>query len=574
MKLKRIQLWLVLSLCAAAAPAAFAQNEEILQFDSKVAVLTNGSMLVRETIRVRAQGAQIRHGIYREFPQLYRGRWGLRTQTGFDVLSVKRDGRLEPYHSQRQQNGTRVYFGSASVELPPGVYTYELVYRTDRQLGFFKSHDELYWNVTGNGWIFPIDEVTASVALPEGAEPANLEAYTGRQGTRGNDCTVGVADGSARFQTARALGPTEGLTIVVCWPKGFVTPPTAWDNLASLIRANKSLALAVACLLVTLVYYILAWVGVGRDPKPGTIIPLYDAPRGFSPAAVRYLARMGFDNRTVTAAILNLAVKGKLTIHEYQDKVYTLFRTDAPIAGLAHEEIGLLCKLFEGGPRLALLQVNHQTLQEATKELEDRLAAAEEKIYFVRNLLYWVPGLLLGLASLGFLLVEAANAGPSAPVPWIIGVAGAGLFIVALFYYLLKAPTARGRQILDRIDGFKLYLSVAEKDRLNLENPPERTPELFERFLPYALALGVEQKWSEQFAAVLAAAGQGGAEYCPGWYNGRSWTGTNVGSLTGSMSSSLSNAIASASTSPGSSSGSGGGGSSGGGGGGGGGGGW
>ncbi len=568
------QIWLVLLACAMGPDTALAQGEEILQFDSRIVVRTNGSMQVTETIRVRSQAAQIRHGIYRDFPQLYPGRWGLRTQTGFDVLSVRRDGRPEPYRTQNRANGTRVYFGSASVDLPPGIYTYELVYETDNQLGFFKEHDELYWNVTGNGWMFPIQNATATITLPEGAEPGNLEAYTGPQGAKGKEYTSKVIDGRPRFQTTRVLGPGEGLTIVVTWPKGFVRPASAPGSLAIMIRANKSLALAVAGWLLALIYYVVVWAVVGKDPKPGTIIPLYDAPRGFSPAAVRYLARMGFDNRTLTAAILNLAVKGKLTIHEYQDKAYTLFRTDAAIDGLAYEEIGLLCKLFEDGSRLALLQVNYQTLQDATKTLKERLSEAEEKIYFLRNLLYWVPGLLLVLASLATLFIAAANDGPSAPVPWIIGVAASGLSLVVLFYYLLKAPTSKGRRILDQIEGFRLYLSVAEKDRLNLENPPDRTPELFERFLPYSLALGVEQKWSEQFAAVLAAAGQGGTAYSPSWYSGRSWTGTDVGSLTCSMSNSLSSAIASASTTPGSSSGSGGGGSSGGGGGGGGGGGW
>jgi uncharacterized membrane protein len=150
-----------------------------------------------------------------------------------------------------------------------------------------------------------------------------------------------------------------------------------------------------------------------------------------------------------------------------------------------------------------------------------------------------------------------------------------------LFIFLLKAPTVAGREILDQIEGFKMYLGVAEKDRLNLENPPERTPQLFEMFLPYALALGVEQKWSEQFAGVLAAAGAvpGQNNYSPAWYSGDSWSHVGAASFAGALGGSLAGAISSASTAPGSGSGGdggggGGGGSSGGGGGGGGGGGW
>jgi uncharacterized membrane protein len=147
-----------------------------------------------------------------------------------------------------------------------------------------------------------------------------------------------------------------------------------------------------------------------------------------------------------------------------------------------------------------------------------------------------------------------------------------------LFYHLLKAPTRLGRRVMDEIDGFAEYLSVAEKDRMNLLNPPERTPELFERFLPYALALGVEQAWGEQFSDVLAAASvaetRSHSSYRPHWYSGSTFNAGNFGNFASSLGSGFSGAISSASTAPGSSSGSGGGGSSGGGGGGGGGGGW
>ena len=143
------------------------------------------------------------------------------------------------------------------------------------------------------------------------------------------------------------------------------------------------------------------------------------------------------------------------------------------------------------------------------------------------------------------------------------------ILIDVLFYHLLKAPTLTGRKLMDQIDGFKLFLSVAEKDRLNFLNPPDRTPELFERFLPYALALDVEQEWSEQFASVLAEAANGG-NYRPAWYSGHNWQSWNTAGFASNFGSSLPGAISSASTAPGSSSGSGGGGSSGGGGGGGG----
>jgi len=146
----------------------------------------------------------------------------------------------------------------------------------------------------------------------------------------------------------------------------------------------------------------------------------------------------------------------------------------------------------------------------------------------------------------------------------------------ALFYYLLKAPTAQGRKFMDQMEGFKMFLSVSEKDRMNMLNPPEKTPELFEKYLPFALALDVENKWAEQFSDVFERLAQQGAEYHPMWYSGGSWNRFQTGRFANSLGSSFSGAIASSAVAPGSSSGFGGGGGgfSGGGGGGGGGGGW
>jgi uncharacterized membrane protein len=146
------------------------------------------------------------------------------------------------------------------------------------------------------------------------------------------------------------------------------------------------------------------------------------------------------------------------------------------------------------------------------------------------------------------------------------------------FFFLLKRPTLAGRSLMDEIEGFRMYLSVAEEERLKLSHPPDKTPELFEKYLPYALALDVENEWNDQFATILAAAstapGEAGIGYRPRWYRGTAWRPGHGGAFSRGLGASLGTAVASSVTAPGSSSGSGGGGFSGGGGGGGGGGGW
>jgi uncharacterized membrane protein YgcG len=569
-------LWLALPVRAGALP------ESIQYFSSQITVLTNGALVVTERIVVQAGRDRIQHGIYRDFPQLYRGLLGLNVRTGFAVLEARRDGVPEPYLTANRDNGVRVYLGSPSVMLSPGVYTYELTYKTDRQLGFFGDHDELYWNVTGNGWVFPIEAAVATVILPAGAPVKQMTAYTGAQGARGTDFTERLENGNAHFETTRTLNPSEGLSLVVSWPKGFVAAPSALAKWVYLIEDNRAVVIGLAGVLAAFIYFFIAWLAVGRDPKPGTIIPLYGPPAGFSPAAVRYLAKMGFDDRAFAAAIMNLAVKGKLKINEDEDKSYVLLAQDRSPDGLALEEQKLLGNLFSGGERILSLQnENYETINQAKADLTSDLSDMEEENYFHSNILYWVPGALLTLGA-GLWAGVSAH-GPALPLAtmiWLGALALAAIVLNVAFHYLLKAPTQAGRQYLDQIEGFRMYLSVAEKDRLNLENPPERTPALFEKFLPYALALGVEQKWSEQFAAVLAAAGVGGTAYAPGWYSGNAWSHCGSHSFASAFGNSLAGAISSASVAPGSSSGfgggggGGGGGGSGGGGGGGGGGGW
>ena len=148
----------------AGMPAA--AKERILSYDSTIDVSEDGSMTVREAIRVVAEGDRIRRGIYREFPTTYKDRFGNRVVVDFRVTEVTRDGQPESWHREKRANGVRIYAGRSDTLLDPGEYTYTFTYRTDRQIGFFENHDELYWNVTGNGWDFSIDSASATVTLP------------------------------------------------------------------------------------------------------------------------------------------------------------------------------------------------------------------------------------------------------------------------------------------------------------------------------------------------------------------------------------------------------------------------
>ena len=609
-------------LVACVLPAIAA--EEIRSFSSRIEVLPDSDLIVTETICVMPEGSQIKRGIYRDFPTRYPGTWGLKSSVPFQLLEVLRDGRQEPWHTENRSNGLRIYLGSADVFLPHEQTTYTIKYRTGRQLGFFEGFDELYWNVTGNGWSFPILSASACVDLPPGASPRSIEAYTGPQGSKAQDFEITGKPGcDVSIKTTRPLNPGEGLTIVVTWPKGFVKAPPPGEELHAAVTANRGIVVGTIGLLAGFGYFLVSWILVGRDPKRGVIIPLFAPPEGFTPQEVRYLDGLGTcDNTSLSAAILHLAVQRALTIKELSKRVYDLVKNNDAVV---HDEAAerLLNALFGGGSSLALLQANHARLGAARTVMAKDLAIQAGRL-FSRNTLVWVIGLLATLIPLAislrdaqskegsfFLLIwltiwslgcgalsmtafkawKSSNKLPAIALtffsipfligwffgmwmllqlasPWVCGLYAGGIALCVVFQHLLKRPTPEGQKIRDQILGFKKYLSVAEAERLGLENPPERTPELFEKFLPYALALGVEQAWSEQFADILSA-----ASISPD-------SGSNTTNLVlplaaaSAFTDSFNSAISSASTAPGSSSGSGGGGSSGGGGGGGGGGGW
>ncbi len=571
--MKRLLQKLSLALLLAAVCGATAQaDERILRYHSDITVNADGTMDVIETIRVRAEGARIRRGIYRDFPTDYRDRFGNKVRVGFELQQVRRDGRAEPHHTERRSNGIRIYAGSRDVFLRSGEYEYAFHYRVSRMLGFFDDHDELYWNVTGNGWDFIIDRASASVTLPDSvaSDDITIEGYTGAFGSAGQDYVASVdGQGRAQIRTTGPLPRRNGLTLVASWPKGHVAEPTFTQNAAFLLSQNLGLLIAMVATLGALLYLFLAWRKVGVDPPAGVIFPHYEPPEGFSPASIRYVARMGYDKRAFTAAVLNLAVKGFLTIRKSGGD-YTLQRTDKPAdEDMAPGEAALLSQLFRFRTSMLLDNENHSQIGAAVSAHRKTLRGYHHKRYFLTNGAFLLPAVLILFGAL--VLVVNLNE-LTVGVGIVLGI---GALSVPLFLYLLKAPTPPGRKLLDKVEGFKMYLEVAEKEDLNLRNPPEKTPQLFEAYLPYALALGVEQPWADQFADVFRRLrDERGEDYAPAWYSGHGWDSSNPVRFAGEVGDSLNSAISSAATPPGSSSGGGGGGFSGGGGGGGGGGGW
>jgi hypothetical protein len=555
--------------------APLAAQERILSYDSEVQVGSDGSLDVTERITVRAEGNSIRRGIYRDFPTRYKDRYGNRVVVDLQVIDVQRDGKPEPWFTEKKSNGVRINTGNDDFLPVPADFIYTLRYRTTRQMGFFADHDELYWNAIGTGWDFPIERGSVEVRLPTPVpvDRIQVEAYTGAQGQKGDAYDAKVTGpGAARWLLTQPLAPGEGFTIVMSFPKGLVAQPSSTQRGLWLLKDNRGVLIALAALIALLVFCFRRWRRLGRDPRPGVIIVRYDPPAGYSPAGLRFMQRMSYDTRCFSADLLSLAVAGNVRIHRekgFLSDDWELEKTADATPVVIEEQRILQSHLFKNGNRrLELKNTNATTVSAAQSAHSVALENRFKPALFARN--GGSIGIAVVIALVGAIASLVLSGGGG--IPFILIIVGLMLIAVAVFGVLIKAPTPAGRELLDEIEGLKRYLSVAERDELKNLPGPDAPPVLdakrYEMLLPYAVALEVEDAWTNKFTVAAGAAAVAAATAGISWYHG-----SNIGDLgnfTKAVGSSLSSQIASSSSVPGSSSGGGGGGSSGGGGGGGG----
>jgi uncharacterized membrane protein YgcG len=546
-------------------------DERILDYHVDVQIQTDGSLQVTETIRVQSEGENIRRGIYRDFPTRYKDRFNNHYVVDLTVLDVQRNGSAEPYHTENRSNGVRIYMGSSSRPLNDGIHEYRLLFHTDRQLGFFDNHDELYWNVTGNGWSFPIDHASASIVLPAHvyADDLQTDFFTGPQGANGKDAESRIVnERTIEVETTRKLSAREGLTVVVGWPKGIVEEPGVARRVAYFLQDNGSALALLIGLLAPLAWYQWAWNRYGRDPEKGVIIPLFKPPTGLTPAGCSYIRKMSFNKQAFSAAVVSLGVKGYLEIREDDDDFILRDKGATGTVEASKGERAVLTELFKKENELAIDQDNYKVFMKARQVLKRALKAEHLGRVFNLNSRFALPAIIITIIAA--LVASQLNGGPFV---WVIFVV-LSISMHLVFLLLLRAPTPAGRRIMDEIEGFRMYLDTAEQDRLDRMQSPQLTPEVFETFLPYAFALGVENNWCDRFTREFPDELARSGGYHPAWYAGRYDGLSALNHLGSDFNNSFSSAISSASSPPGSSSGSGGGGFSGGGGGGGGGGGW
>lgn len=619
---------LLLFLLIGATLPGFTQDistERILSYGVELRVDTSARLTVTERLKVNVKGRDIQRGIYRTLP-VRRNINNREISVRYDVKSVKKNGAEEKYHTKSGNGGFVIYIGDKDVLLDPGIYDYEITYDTYRQIGFFENFDELYWNATGTDWVFPIDQVTVKAVLPENAEILQNACYTGYAGSTEQNCTAVITSEHTLEWTTQGLAPNTGLTVAVGFTKGLIKEP----ELPAVLQTGNLSKLLTGIGVLFLIWMGYWWNRYGRDHQKPTIYPRFEVPEDLSPASLGFLHGGWYKPNMIAASLIHLAVKGYIVIDEPPQKgwfshaKFTLEKRKAADESLPPEEKTLMRELFASGTdKIAIDGKYSSRIAQAVQAYKSDLVNVNQPalgkgsnwqkvlwIFLGISVVYWpviiysyyhlyegaklVLGICLYVGACFTLILVMSVRLKVAGYIWLLPLIFAGgmvllyfitgvttdSFILAYFFlifsvaalaffnYFVKQP---GEELIRKqslIEGFKMYLETAETELLKFHNPPRITPELFEKYLPYALVLGVDGIWGKKFEQSLQARAQ---SYESGWYTGN--PAYFSGSIAGNLSRSLTGTMSSASVQPGSS-GSGGGGSSGGGGGGGGGGGW
>lgn len=574
LKIKQYFLFVLAGLLFTQVVLAQGTQEKIDNYNIDVYINKDSSIKVIEEIKYNFGELQ-RHGIYRDMPIKYKARGGNYKLRISDVAVIDELGNDYNFVQSYPGNDLRLKIGDADTYVT-GQKVYRIQYTVGRAINYFNDHDELYWNAVGTGWTVPIDKVKVRVYLPMAftSEQLQKDCYLGYYGSTTtcsqNDYlwTVDKKDMvGGMFFGGENLQIGQGLTVVVGLPKGVLIEPTWWEKYEDVIKDNGILALPV---LVGLIMFCL-WYARGRDPKGReTIIAQFDAPDNLTPAEVGAIIDEQADDQDVSATIIDLAIRGYLKINQpTKGKNYELIKLKEAddlnkfeksiLTGMfgsslkvALERIGdtfkgtVLKKIVSDnikkfatddqgvGQKVKLFDLRDKFYQTLTIVKDEIYESVVDKGYFAKNpkrirTKFLILGVMLIIFGIffGFSLFN------------IISLVLSGI-IVIIFSGRLPARTKDGVLAREHILGLKKYLTVAEKDRINFHNAPEKKPEIFEKLLPFAMVLGVEKEWAKQFEGIYK--GQ------PEWYhdpNGLSFSAMYLTASLGSFSSQTQSIISS-----------------------------
>jgi len=521
--MNRIILSVILVLAVSVSALATLHIED---FSSHIALNTTGTLHIEEHIEVDFYSRH--HGIERWIPISYRRSSGENITIDLNIVSVMQDGVRAQYTARKSGRNILLRIGDPDRTIT-GTHAYDITYTVDRALLFHDEYIQLYWNVTGNEWSIPINNASATVTLPQEIDMGNVmtTSYVGYYGrnTRGNEALI---DEQGRIVfAAGSLIPGEGLTIDVSIPRieSGIAGPTSWQRIMWFFDANKYAAIPI----ITLVVMLLIWLKVGKDPRKETIAPRFDPPKGIHSGEAGVLIDDRADMCDISAMVIGLAVKGYLTIKEIDteqkgiaDKVRSVFGRSGPVdyefikkrdvdSDLSKVEATLHQAIFDSSnPEKRLLSSMENEFYKVLPKLKsDLYSGLRDKGYYPSNpertrRSYFSVG-MFGLILAIFLGVWSSS------LYLGIAIAISGLIILA-FSPIMPRKTKKGVLVLQDLLGLSEYIHRAEVKQMEFHNAPEKSPKLFEKLLPYAMAFNLTSIWTRQFEGLMSEP--------PDWYVG------------------------------------------------------
>jgi uncharacterized membrane protein YgcG len=489
----------------------FARSWRVTDFDDNISIHENGSADVHERITLAFDGEW--HGIHRFIPVEYPGARGTNYTLFLNITSVT-DGNG---HKLKYESSTANGFRDLKIFIPDAVdatRTVEIDYAVRNGLRFFEDHDEFYWNVTGNEWPVPIDHASAQVTFPESAAGSlRAQAFTGAYGSAERNATAEVRGHEVSFETSNPLPMRGGMTIDVFIPKGVLKEPGTLTQVLWFIGSNP---------IVFLPFWMLAvmftlWWYKGRDPDPGlSVAPMYEPPAGMTPAEAGTLLDDTIHPRDITCTLVDLAVRGYVKIEEVDDKglvfhhkdyIFHLLKPSDQWGRLVPHERVMLENVFAAGEATRLSSLKNRFYTAIPAIRQDIKSQLRNKGMYLLD-----PDSANGYSLAAIVLIAApfailyfADYAVFNSFALLIGSGIISAIIWWLFAREMTAKTVKGGRTRVAILGFQEFMNRVDADRLK-----RMPPDTFEKFLPYAMALGVEHQWAQAFAGIVQNA--------PNWY--------------------------------------------------------
>ena len=492
---------------------AWARSYHISRFNSVIHVDDDGSARIEEQITFVFSGEY--HGIYRDIPVDYPGPSGSNYSLFINVGAITDDSGEKLKVEKKTSGGflhLKIYVPGAT----DATRTVHIEYSVANGTRFFEDHDEFYWNVTGNDWPVRIEQASAIIYFPaETSGKLRAQAFEGVYGSS-QHASASVTGPGVSVESSGPLPMRGGLTADIYIEKGVLHQPSGLARFFRFVRSNPVVTLPLWAFAVM----FPMWWMKGRDPDPGmSVAPMYEPPEKMGPAEVGTLIDGSVDPRDITSVLVDMAVRGYVKIVETQHKGFLSTTKDYEFHllkdrnqwnDLTDYERAMLDNVFSGG-QVTLLSSLRNRFYTALPMIKNEIMGAlkSKGMYSVdpdSAKGYWGLGLLLvALPYAALQVFGIADFLNSVPIALLCGLIA--LAIIIIIGRLLTATSLKGARTQIQIQGFQEFMNRVDADRLK-----RMPPDTFEKFLPYAMALGVEHHWAKAFEGII--------QNPPTWYQG------------------------------------------------------